>query len=201
MKKGIQWEFNPPNSPHRGGVWERVVGLFKKHLAGMMAGDAPQFDVFNTMVTEVEGILNRRPLTQISTDSKDVEALTPNHILCPATASSESLVDVAVVSASDLRSSWKKAVGRVNGFWKAFKNEYLQLLHNRQKWTKSRANLKKDDLVIIVDDTTTRDSWKLGRIENVHNSGPHVRKVDVKRGDGKLVTRDRTKVVRLEMDE
>ena len=89
----------------------------------------------------------------------------------------------------------------MNGFWKSFKNDYLQLLHNRQKWTKSRVNLKKGDLVIIVDDTTSRDAWRLGRVENVHESGPHVRKVDIKRGDGKLVIRDRTKVVRLEMDE
>ena len=203
LKKGIQWEFNPPNSPHRGGVWERIVGLFKKHLAGISSGHVLHFDVFNTIVTEVEGILNRRPLTQLSTDSKDVEALTPNHILSPATATTsvESLVDAAAVGADDMRASWKKAIGRVNGFWKAFKNEYLQLLHHRQKWTKSKTNLKKGDLVIIVDDTTTRDAWRLGRIENVHETGPHVRKVDVKRGDGKMVTRDRTKVVRLEMDE
>ena len=179
------------------------MGLFKKHLAGITAGDVLNFDVFSTVVIEVEGILNRRPLTQISTDSKDVGALTPNHILSPATTSTsaESLVDVAADNADNVRASWKKAVGRVNGFWKAFKNEYLQLLHNRQKWTKSRTNLKKGDLVIIVDDTTSRDAWRLGRIENVHASGPHVRKVDVKRGDGKMLTRDRTKVVRLEMDE
>ena len=87
LKRGIQWEFNPPHSPHRGGVWERIVGLFKKHLAGITAGDVLNFDVFSTVVIEVEGILNRRPLTQISTDSKDVGALTPNHILSPAMAS------------------------------------------------------------------------------------------------------------------
>ena len=132
-----------------------------------------------------------------------MEALTPNHILCPATSTTavEGLVNTIADKEEDLRSSWRKAVSRVSGFWKAFKNDYLQLLHNRQKWTKSRMNLKKGDLVIIVDDTTKRDSWRLGRIENVHDSGPHVRKIDIKRGDGKLVTRDRTKVVRLEMDE
>ena len=202
-RKGISWEFNPPNAPHRGGVWERVVGLFKKHLANIVSGHTLQFDTFNTIVVEVEGILNRRPLTQISTDSKDSEALTPNHILCPASVghATERLVDAVDTKGDDIRSSWKKAVARINGFWKAFKSEYLQLLHHRQKWTQSRMNLKKGDLVIIVDDTTTRDAWRLGRVENVHVSGPHVRKVDIKRGDGKLVIRDRTKVVRLEMDE
>ena len=66
---------------------------------------------------------------------------------------------------------------------------------------KIEENLKKGDLVIIVDETTSRDAWRLGRVEDVHESGHHVRKVNVKRGDGKLLTRDRSKVVRLEMDE
>ena len=202
-KKGIIWEFNPPNAPHRGGVWERVVGMFKKHLGKVASGDALQYDVFNTFIAEVEGILNRRPLTQISTDSKDVEALTPNHILAPASVelTQERLVDVIDDKGENVRASWRKAVARINGFWKAFKSDYLQLLHQRQKWKDSRMNLKKGDLVIIVDETTSRDAWRLGRIENVHESGQHVRKVDIKRGDGRLITRDRTKVVRLEMDE
>ena len=139
----------------------------------------------------------------MSTDSKDSEALTPNHILSPASAAftSERLVDAAADESDNLRSSWKKAVARINRFWKAFKSEYLQLLHQRQRWTKSKRNLVEGDLVIMVDETTSRDAWKLGRIQKAHISGPHVRKVDVKRGDGKLVTRDRSKVVLLEMDE
>ena len=34
-----------------------------------------------TLLTEVESILTNRPLTHISTDSEDLEVLTPNHIL------------------------------------------------------------------------------------------------------------------------
>ena len=65
----------------------------------------------------------------------------------------------------------------------------------------SRENLKKDDLVIMVDDTAERHEWKLGRIVSTIQSDDHVRQVAVKRGDGKLVHRDRTKLVKLELDE
>ena len=34
-----------------------------------------------TLLTEVESIFTNRPLTHISTDSEDLEVLTPNHIL------------------------------------------------------------------------------------------------------------------------
>ena len=34
-----------------------------------------------TLLTEVESIMNNRPLTHLSTDIDDLEALTPNHII------------------------------------------------------------------------------------------------------------------------
>ena len=99
-----------------------------------------------------------------------------------------------------IRSSWKQAQSRVNQFWKAFKRDYLSLLHSRSKWRNSKENLQKDDLVILVDETVERHRWRMGRIQKIFQSGPHVRRVEVKKGDGKVVLRDRTKVVKLELD-
>ena len=101
-KKGITWQFNPPHAPHRGGVWERVVGLFKKTLSGISKGDVLHYDTFATAIIEAEGILNRRPLTHISTDSKDLEALTPNHLLCPATAQLQQQPEVNLSTSSGI---------------------------------------------------------------------------------------------------
>ena len=203
-KRGIVWHFNPPHAPHRGGVWERVVGLFKKSISSISSGDVMHYDAFCTAVTEAEGILNRRPLTQISTDSKDTEALTPNHLLSPATAhlaEQPGVRTAEIINAEYVRTSWKRAQSRVNSFWRTFRRDYLSLLHSRTKWRKTRENLKKDDLVILVDDTVERHDWKLGRIVSTIQSDDHVRQVAVKRGDGKIVHRDRTKLVKLELDE
>ena len=94
-KKGIAWEFNPAWAPHRGGVWERIVSLFKKHLKIALGGDILQDKAFETIIIECEAVLNRRPLTHVSAESKDIDALTPNHFLSPAStaASKEALID------------------------------------------------------------------------------------------------------------
>ena len=82
-----------------------------------------------------------------------------------------------------------------------FKRDYLSLLHSRSKWRNSKENLKRDDLVILVDETMERHKWKMGRIQKTFQSGPHVRRVEIKKGDGKVVLRDRTKIVKLELDD
>ena len=179
------------------------MGLFKKSIAVISTGDVIHYDTFATAITEAEGILNRRPLTQISTDSRDSEALTPNHLLSPATIhlrDQPSVVAHHVEEKETMRNSWRRAQARINAFWKTFRSDYLSLLHSRAKWRTSKENLKKDDLVIIVDETMKRHDWKLGRIASILQSDDHVRKVAVRRGDGKVVERDRTKLVKLELD-
>ena len=203
QRRGLEWEFIPASTPHYGGCWERVVGLFKRPLASISSGDVLHVDTFNTAVIEAEGILNRRPLTTLSDDPRDSEPLTPAHILYPATFSHSSASITAPHSGDDAtgsRSRWRQAQGRVDAFWKSWSREYLSLLHARQKWTKTQRDLAIDDAVIIVDETLQRHDWKLGRVIAVAGTEPHVRRVDVLRSDGKIVTKDRTKIVLLELD-
>ena len=180
-----------------------MVGLFKKTLAGISKGDVLHYDTFTTAVTEAEGILNRRPLTHISTDSRDMEALTPNHLLCPSVMLLKQQPEVLAAdeTAEGARNSWRRAQSRINSFWKAFKRDYLSLLHSRPKWRKSSENLKINDLVILVDDSSERNQWKMGRIVGTPTTDGHVRRLEVLRSDGKIVQRDRVKIVKLELDE
>ena len=93
-EKGLVWEFIPPGTPHYGGVWERIVGLFKRHLAAVSIGDVLHIDTFATILCEIENVINMRPLTAMSTDPLDPEAITPRHILYPATFAHSSAVIV-----------------------------------------------------------------------------------------------------------
>ena len=203
QRKGIQWTFIPPRAPHRGGCWERIIGLFKRHMATMAIGDPLNAKIFETALINIEGILNRRPLTALSPAADDCEPITPAHILYPAMKERQSCVVAPdnIMATTSLRDKFALSQARINGFWKSWTRDYLHLLHNRQKWQSTKEDLKAGELVLIVDEQLARGHWRLARVVQVVKSSPHVRQVKVRTADAKVILRDRTKLVRLELDD
>ena len=79
--RDIRWRFSPPSAPHFGGVWERLVQSTKRTLYVILGDQTTTDEILITVVAEVEAILNGRPLTHVSVDPQEPEALTPNHFL------------------------------------------------------------------------------------------------------------------------
>ena len=75
-KKGIKWSFNPPAGSHHGGAWERM-----KILCSVLHQQTLDDEGFHTVLCEAEAVLNYRPITKLSQDPNDLEALTPNPLL------------------------------------------------------------------------------------------------------------------------
>lgn len=81
VRKGIQWHFIPPHSPHMGGLWEAGVKSMKYHLKRIMSGDPLTFEEFTTILAQVEACLNSRPLVPLNESVDDLNFLTPGHFL------------------------------------------------------------------------------------------------------------------------
>ena len=79
--KGIEWKFIPTRAPWFGGWWERLIGLTKTSLKKVLGKSLIDLDSLHTIVTEIEAVLNDRPLTSLSSDPDDLEPLTPAHLL------------------------------------------------------------------------------------------------------------------------
>ncbi|XP_078495458.1 uncharacterized protein LOC144750540 [Ciona intestinalis] len=80
----VSFKFNVPHASHMGGVWERQIQTVKRVLAGLLLQNSSQLDdeTFRTFITEVENVVNSRPLTIDAMSQYDSpEPLTPNHIL------------------------------------------------------------------------------------------------------------------------
>ena len=80
-RRNIIWKFNPPGASHMGGVWERVIRSIRKILRALLGDQLVSDEMLLTLMAEVQGILNGRPLTPVSSDLRDLEPLTPNHLL------------------------------------------------------------------------------------------------------------------------
>lgn len=78
---GTTWKFIPVASPHFGGLWEAGVKAVKSHLKKTLSETTLTFEEFCTVLYQVEACLNSRPLTPLSNDPKDLQALTPGHFL------------------------------------------------------------------------------------------------------------------------
>ena len=64
-----------------GGAWERIIRLIRKIQRVLLGQQLVTDEMLQTLVPEIAGILNSRPLTPVSGDPKDLEPLTPNHLL------------------------------------------------------------------------------------------------------------------------
>ena len=62
---GIVWKLNVPQAPWWGGFFERMVGSVKRCLKKTLGNARVTYEEFQTVLLEVEGILNPRPLTHV----------------------------------------------------------------------------------------------------------------------------------------
>ncbi|XP_043062864.1 uncharacterized protein LOC122319547 [Drosophila yakuba] len=163
--EGISWHFIPPSAPHFGGMWEAGVRSIKLHMKRILGSKALTFEELSTVLTQIEAILNSRPLCPTGDNSLD--PLTPAHFLTgsPYTAlPAPCRLDMQV----NRLERWNQLQAMVQGFWKRWHMEYLTSLHKRTKWHLETENLKIDTLVVLKEPNLPPSKWILGRITAVH---------------------------------
>ncbi|GFX48809.1 integrase catalytic domain-containing protein [Trichonephila clavipes] len=62
-EEGIERNFIPLRAPHMGGLWEAGIKSAKYHLNRALGKSRLTYEEFETVIIQVEGILNSRPLT------------------------------------------------------------------------------------------------------------------------------------------
>lgn len=166
LQRSVQWNFNPPAGSHHGGVWERCIRTIRKVMNALLKEQVLDDEGLATLMCEVESIVNGRPLTKVSDDPRDLEALTPNHLLL---LRSGPTLPPGVFRKEDVysRRRWRQVQYLSDVFWRRWLKEYLPSLQERQKWQRSTSNFDVGDIVLVVDEKSPRNSWPLGRILEV----------------------------------
>ncbi|XP_036144934.1 uncharacterized protein LOC118646349 [Monomorium pharaonis] len=138
------------------------------HLELRVVGDLLfTFEELSTFTTEIEGILNSRPITSISSDPNDLPALTPAHYLIgkPITALPEG--DLRSIPENRL-STWQHITKVRQDFWARWHFEYLNELQKRGKWHKDTRNLSVGAVVLVKERNLPCTHWALGRITQLY---------------------------------
>ena len=161
--KGVTWKFNPPGAPHHGGSWERLVRSVKRVLYDILGSRRVTEEVLGTTLCLVEQALNSRPVTPVSTDSRELEALTPNHFLLGQHATS--FPSLLPGEHFEHKKRYVRAQSYANAIWSRWLREYVPSLNKRVKWhTNSEFTLKTGDLVWVIEPDSPRGYYPLARI-------------------------------------
>ena len=78
---GITWKFITELAPWMGGFYERLVGLVKKSFRKMLGRKLVTDIQLQTLLKEVDAIVNSRPLVYVGYDLESNITLTPRHFL------------------------------------------------------------------------------------------------------------------------
>jgi len=124
-----------------------------------------RLDELVTVLTEVEGLVNSRPLTSVSTDLHDEAPLTPGMMLGDVFSAYVS-ADEQAFNATQLNARWKYVKRVQQHLEQRWKSEYLTSLRHYHQ-SKS-VPLVVGDVVLVADNQKKRHLWRMGRIVEMY---------------------------------
>ncbi|KAL0171399.1 hypothetical protein M9458_031710, partial [Cirrhinus mrigala] len=193
-KQQISFHFNPPFAPHFGGVWEREIRSVKAALYTTLGSETVTEEVLQTVLIEIEAILNSKPLGYVSADIADLDPITPN---CLLMGRPDGSLPQVIYPVSELlgRRRWRHSQVLADRFWTAFIRHYLPGLQTRGKWHNPSADIKPGTVVMLVDPQMPRSFWQIGRVVNVFpGADDRVRTAEIQIRD-RVYTRPITRLV------
>ncbi|XP_035232305.1 uncharacterized protein LOC118204095 [Stegodyphus dumicola] len=169
----IQWCYIAEKAAWWGGFYERLIKSVKLALRKTVRKTTLSREELETLIIEIEGFLNSRPLTYVYFELQEPMPLTPAHMLLGRRVNSLSPArlnfDSNLVNRKTLIKIFNYRERLVSMFWNKWKNEYLLMLRSVHcvKPSGKITEFKVNDIVLIHDEKLPRHFWKLGRVVTV----------------------------------
>ena len=161
------WEFIAPSSPWWGGFWERLVQSTKRCLRISLGKAKLTYEELLTVVMEIEGVLNSRPLCYVY-DSAGDDVLTPSDLIFGRRILDASYTDSDPEMIDFDPSTLVKRVRYLNRlvshFWKRWQSEYLTELREYHRCNNNTPSVQATlgDVVLISEEKLPRNRWRMG---------------------------------------
>ena len=204
-----EWRFIPARAPWFGAIWERLIGTMKAALRKVLGRALVTVEELSTILVEIEASMNDRPLTYVTTELDDINAITPSLLIRGRNlkafhkpCSVEDVTDPTFATRQHLMERVEYITQLSSHLWKRWKHEYLVALReshtcllrgNPDLWPRV------GDVVLIHDDGP-RSLWKLGKITGLHGGRDGLVRVASLKTSLGATTRPIVKLYPLEQD-
>ncbi len=206
----IRWQFNLAKAPWWGGFYERLVKSVKLCLKKCVKTARLTLDELHTIVIEIEGVLNTRPLTHQYPEDLTTP-LTPAHLIM-----GRRIIQLPVDFGSDMndrdfndnddhiRRRSKHLTKLLKHYWQRWKREYLVNLREQHRLQKGQGNIlppRIGDIVTVENENhKNRSFWKLGRVISLIVGQDDIpRGAQVQLANGQTINRPLQKLYPLEV--
>lgn len=166
--QGVEWKFIPPRSPAFGGIWEAGIKSVKQHIRRVLGPTIPTYEEMLTLLKQIEGCLNSRPISPMSSDPRDPNPLTPGHFLVGGPINSPPDRNYAELKSNRL-TRYEQIQKSLQSFWERWRLEYLNTMQQRtKKMCSTEPDLLVGQLCLIKEDNLPPYTWITGRVIKVH---------------------------------
>ena len=170
----IIWIFNLAKALWWGRLPEQLIRSTKRCLRKCVRNCTLTYDEFYTVLIEIEGVLDRRPLTHLDEDDIE-EPPTPIHLYCGYRILNP-IEGEGYESGPDFDNNREQALSRkhqleqvLQSFWKPRRKNYLLELRSTDVGNNTKeSNIKVNDIVTtVLDKNQKQNKWQLGKLERL----------------------------------
>ncbi|XP_064473912.1 uncharacterized protein LOC135388341 [Ornithodoros turicata] len=196
-RNGIRWKFIPERAPWWGGFYERLIRSVKSALRKTLSRNVVDFIEMQTLLAEVEAMMNSRPITFVYNENSEPTPLTPATMIMgrrllapPSTESTTSRNTIHDASSTKIRETWKRQLHYLNAVWNRWQQEYLSELRSayHSKGTND-CDVRTGDLVLVKEPNCPRLQWKMALVEKVFTGSDGRVRVCLIRTPGRTILR------------
>ena len=163
----FRWFHATPYNAPAAGIWERAVKLVKVPLRKALGKSLLTYIELQTLLKEIEGQVNDRPLINASADT--MEVITPS-MLCLGRRIKpwvDSFSDTHADTNESVRTRWQYKKDLLKRFRNIWLTDYLFQLRQRQKWFTDKPNLKVGDIVLVEKEFIKKHQWPVAVVQEI----------------------------------
>ena len=169
-KRRVKFHQIPKRAPWWGGMWEVMVGVTKRTLKKVLGRSLLELRELETLLKEVQAVVNDRPLTYVSADPLDLAPICPSQLvlghrvteLPHASISADDIHDPDYSNDPDQVTRAQRRRSLLYGhFITRFKQDYLPALREQHIYKNKRK-------------TPFTETVSEGQVVQIHEDGPRV---------------------------